>query len=63
MYRMTVCKIDKMAIKCTYVHLPLHHPPKFTIIGIFGLEIYPLAILPGTTVMNLYSQIIRKAIG
>jgi hypothetical protein len=31
-------KIDQMDIKYVYQHLPLLDPPKFTQIGIFGLQ-------------------------
>jgi hypothetical protein len=39
------CKIDQMAIKYKYQHLPLQDSPNFTQIGIFGLKIHHLATL------------------
>jgi hypothetical protein len=38
-------KIDQMAIKYRYQHLPSQDPPKFTQIVIFGLKTNHLATL------------------
>jgi hypothetical protein len=41
-------KMDQVSMKYVYQHLPLHDPPKFTQIWIFGLKTNHLATLPTT---------------
>jgi hypothetical protein len=42
-------KMDRMATKYMYQHLPLQDHPKFPQIGIFDMKIYHLAALLGNS--------------